>query len=318
MPAVVRIMLLGGQTVCVLAMTSLFQNYLVGFLLIVVSWQVALLLPLQAAATWAVLDSAAWVFFQEPHFHMGWRWGATGAFFGLQVFALVAAAIARTEAELREEQGRVNAELISTRELLRESSKAGERMRIARDLHDAVGHHLTALCLHLEAALHSPEPEAHTIAEKALITSKQALQDVRAVVTSLRGSDEIDLRRALESLAANVPRVALHLSLPVELHITDADRAQAVLRCIQEITTNTLKHSDAQNLWITLLVEQGSIAIDARDDGRALAASPSGTGLASMRTRLEELGGGVRVDAAGGEGFRLRAWVPLAGHAEAH
>jgi len=317
LPVVVRTVALAVQTGSVLAMTAIFQGYLVGFLLVMVSWQVALIVPLPAAILWAGVDSALWAFFQEPHFHMGWRWSATGAFLGFQVFALVTGTIARAEAELREEQGRVNAELVSTRELLRESSKAGERMRIARDLHDALGHHLTALCLHLEAALHSSEPEARSIAEKALATSKQALQDVRGVVAGLRGSEQIDLRRALELLAVNVPRLALHLSLPGELHITDADRAQAVLRCVQEITTNTLKHSDAQNLWITLCIEQQSIAIDARDDGRVQHAGSSGTGIASMRQRLEELGGGVAIDPASRNGFRLRAWVPVAKHAEA-
>src|SRR5262245_3832827 len=206
-------------------MTAIFQGYLVGFLLVVVSWQVALILPLKAALLWAAADSSFWIFFQEPHFHMGWRWSATGALLGFQVFAVVTAAIARAEAEMREEQGRANAELISTRELLRESSKAGERVRISRELHDLLGHHLTALCLHLEAALHSGNAEARTIVEKALATSRQALGDVRSVVSRLQGSESIDLRRALEGLAANVPRVMLHLSLPNELHITDADRA---------------------------------------------------------------------------------------------
>src|SRR5262249_13354992 len=70
-PAAVRIPALVAQTVCVLGMTALFRNYLVGFLLIVISWQVALVLPIQAAIIWAIAESALWVLFQEPHFHMG-------------------------------------------------------------------------------------------------------------------------------------------------------------------------------------------------------------------------------------------------------
>jgi signal transduction histidine kinase len=315
LPPAIRIAALVMQTGCVLGMTAIFQGYLIGFLLVVISWQVALVLPLRAAILWAVADSALWIFFQEPHFHLGWRWSATGALLGFQVFALVTAAIARAEAEMREEQGRVNAELTSTRELLRESSKAGERMRISRELHDLLGHHLTALCLHLEAALHSRDPEAHSIIEKSLATAREALGDVRSVVSRLNGSESIDLRGALESLAANIPRVRLHLSLPGELHLTDGVRAHAVLRCVQEITTNTLKHSDARNLWITLHIEQGAIAIEARDDGHLVAPGPSGTGISSMRQRFEELGGGVMLDAASCEGFHLRAWVPVAGPA---
>jgi len=315
LPRAIRILALAAQTGCVLGMTAIYQGYLIGFLLVVISWQVALLLPLQTAALWAVVDSSLWIYFQEPHFHMGWRWSATGALLGFQAFALVTAAIARFEAEMREEQRRANAELISTRELLRESSKAGERVRISRDLHDLLGHHLTALCLHLEAALHSGDPEARSIIEKSLATARQALSDVRSVVTRLNTSDNIDLRGALQGLAENIPRVRLHLSLPGELHLTDGTRAQAVLRCVQEITTNTLKHSDAQNLWIALRIEEGAIAIEAHDDGRGVTASPSGTGISSMRKRFEELGGGVSLDAASRSGFRLRAWVPVTGPA---
>jgi len=314
LPPAIRILALAAQTGCILGMTAIYQGYLVGFLLLVVTWQVALALPVRLAILWAIAESGLWVFFQEPHFHMGWRWSATGAFLGLQVFALVSAALARAEAAMRDEQARINAELVSTRELLRESSKAGERMRIARELHDAMGHHLTALCLHLEAALHSQQPLP--IVEKALLSSKQALEEVRSVVTNLHGPEETDLRRALASLAQNIPRVALHLALPDELQITDASRAQAVLRCVQEITTNTLKHSDAQNLWINVHVEQGAIAIEAHDDGRAASSGSSGTGISSMRQRLESLGGGLTLDAAE-SGFSLRAWVPLSGPAEA-
>src|SRR5215468_4026983 len=175
----IRLLALTVQTGCVLGMTAIFQGYLVGFLLVIVSWQVALVLPVRAAIVWAVADSALWVFFQEPHYHLGWRWSATGALFGFQVFAIITAAMARSEAESREQQARINADLVSTRELLRESSKAGERIRIARDLHDSVGHHLTALCIHLEAALNSPESQTRSAVERAQAAARNALAEVR-------------------------------------------------------------------------------------------------------------------------------------------
>jgi signal transduction histidine kinase len=317
-PAVIRILALAAQTGSVLGMTAIFQNYLVGFLLVLVSWQVALVLPIRAAILWAIADSALWAFFQEPHFHMGWRWGATGAFLGLQAFAIIAAALARSEARARDEQARINAELVSTRELLRESSKASERMRIAGELHDLLGHHLTALCLHLEAALHSSDEQARPIVEKALATSRRLLGDVRSVVSGLQDAEQIDLRTALRTLAENIPRIQLHLSVPGELRITDAARAHAVLRCVQEITTNTLKHSNAANLWIELSVRQNAIEIDARDDGRATGNGRTGIGIASMRQRLERLGGGLTLNNCSEDGFSLRVWLPCEGRAEAH
>lgn len=205
---------LAVQTSCVIGMTAIFQGYLVGFLLIIVSWQVALVLPVQAAIIWAVADSALWVFFQEPHYHLGWRWSATGALLSLQVFAIITAAIARSEASAREEQAWINADLVSTRELLRESSKTGERIRIARELHDVVGHNLTAVCLHLESALHLSGGPLEVTLEKALFMARQLLDEVRSVVSGFHDSDRIDLRRAFEALQRNIPRIALTIQIP--------------------------------------------------------------------------------------------------------
>ena len=306
-----RITALVVQTACVLGMTYIYQGYLIGFLLVIVSWQVALILPLTAAVCWAVVDSGLWVFFQEPHYHLGWRWSATGAFFGFQVFAIVTAAISRREAEGREEQARVNSELVSTRELLRESSKAGERIRIAREFHDIIGHNLTAICLHLEAALHHPSDQARPILEKALGASKNLLQEARAIVEGLHDGEHIDLRMALKTLQDSVPRIAVHIEIPDDVQITDGARSHAILRCVQELTTNTLKHSDAGNLWIRIYLDKGAIEVEAHDDGSTSQDAKPGIGILAMRQRLEQLGGGLAIDAARPAGFRVKAWLPL-------
>lgn len=307
----VRISALALQTGCILGMTSIYQGYLIGCLLVIVSWQVALIVPVSAAALWAGAASALWIFYQEPHYHLGWRWSATGAFLGFQAFAIVTAAIAKSEANGREEQARVNAELISTRELLRESTKASERIRIAREFHDVIGHNLTALCLHLEAAAHHPPDQAQAIQQKALSAARNLLEEVREVVTGFHESDHIDLRGALERLEQNVPRIRLHVELPDNLVMTDSARAHATLRCVQEMTTNTLKHSDATNLWIRIYARKGAIEIEAHDDGSKTRQSRPGTGIAGMRDRLEQLGGGLAIDTDQQSGFHLKAWFPL-------
>src|SRR5262249_11229230 len=140
-PLGARVAALAIETAAALGMTFILQDYFIGFLLVIVSWQVALLFPLRVAIGWTIVASAVLIQFLEPHYYMGWRWGATGAFLGFQVFSMVTAALARREVEASEDQARINAELLSTRELLRESSKLGERVRIARELHDSVGHH---------------------------------------------------------------------------------------------------------------------------------------------------------------------------------
>lgn len=313
----IRLGALAVETACVLGMTAIFQGYLIGCLLVIISWQVALILPVNAAILWAIAASGLWIYFQEPHYHLGWRWSATGAFLGFEAFAIVTAAIARSEAEGREDLARMNAELVSTRELLRESSKAGERIRIAQEFHDVIGHRLTALCLHLEAAAHHPPGQALAIQQKALGAARQLLDEVRSVVTGFHANDRIDLRGALETLQQNVPRIQLHVQLPDGLVITDAARAHATLRCIQELTTNTLKHSDAQNLWVRIFTQNGALEIEAHDDGRKTEAVAPGMGIAAMRDRLEQLGGGVVIDTGQPSGFHLRAWFPLSDGMEA-
>jgi signal transduction histidine kinase len=312
----IRVLALAVQTGCVLDMTAIFQGYLVGFLLVVVSWQVALVLPVQVAIVWAIADSGLWIFFQEPHYHLGWRWSATGALLGFQAFAIITAAIARSEASGREDQARINADLVSTRELLRETSKAGERIRIARELHDVVGHNLTALCLHLEAALHLSGEQLEVTLQNALSAAKQLLGEVRTVVAGFHDSDHIDLRRAFEVLQHNVPRITLAIQISDDLVITDTARAHAVVRCVQEITTNTLKHSDSRNLWIHVYLRNGAIEIEAHDDGSRVERNKSGIGISTMRQRLEELGGGLTVDPASDNGFYVKAWLPVDGAME--
>jgi signal transduction histidine kinase len=304
------------ETIAVLGMTYFLFDYFVGFLLVIVSGQVALLLRLKFAIIWMLAASALLLYFLDPHYYMGWRWGATGALLGFQAFAIVTAGLARAESELREDQARINAELVSTRELLRESTKLGERMRISRELHDSVGHHLTGLCLHLEAALKGPPDRANEGIQKARDAAKDALEEVRAVVSAMQGGENVQLDAALRLLAERVPRVRLNLTLPDELCITNAARANSVLRCIQEITTNTLKHSDAKNLWITLKSNGGDIEIEARDDGHSIQSAEPGFGLHAMRQRFEELGGAVWIEHGVEQGFLVRAWLPASGPGE--
>lgn len=309
-PLPARVGALVIETVSVLGMTFLIFDYFVGFLLVIVSWQVALLLRLRIAVAWMIAATALLIYFLDPSYYMGWRWGATGALLGFQAFAIVSAALARSEAELREDQARINAELVSTRELLRESSKLSERMRISRDLHDSVGHHLTALCLHLEAAINSPPDKAQHGMTLARDAAKNALEEVRSVVATVHSGDEIPLQAALTLLAEKIPRVHMNLSVSDELHVTDAERANSLLRCVQEITTNTLRHSDAANLWIALRAEKGGIQVEARDDGHVNKAAEPGFGLTAMKSRFEELGGTVSFETAIDRGFMVRAWLP--------
>lgn len=123
----------------------------------------------------------------------------------------------------------------------------------------------------------------------------------------------MDLSRALAPLAEAAERPRTHLKLPANLRISEAERAQALVRCVQEIITNAVKHADADNLWIEVALEESGLAVHARDDGRGVHVLTTGHGLKGMRERIEALGGRVEVVSRPAEGFRVDAWMPPAG-----
>ena len=92
----------------------------------------------------------------------------------------------------------------------------------------------------------------------------------------------------------------------------DPQRAQVLLRCAQEIVTNTARHAGARNLWLNFAyAEAGQLGLHARDDGRGADQVAEGNGLSGMRERLAEFGGSVSLDAGLSRGFALTVRLPL-------
>jgi signal transduction histidine kinase len=219
--------------------------------------------------------------------------------------------VGKQQAEAREEQRRLNAELRATRALLAESSRLTERTRISRELHDLLGHHLTALSLNLEVATHLSEGRVQEHVRQAQSLAKLLLSDVREAVSQLRDDDAIDLSEALTTLIEGVPALDIHLDYPDHLRVTDPARAHVLLRCAQEIITNAVRHAGASSLWLAISRDQTGIAIRARDDGRGADQYDVGNGLRGMRERLAEFGGKLQIETARGKGFSIDLWLPL-------
>jgi signal transduction histidine kinase len=257
------------------------------------------------AAQSVVLGAVFWISF-------GWVSGLAGgsAYAGFQVFALGRAWVELRERAAREELARANAELRATRALLAESSRVAERLRISRDLHDSLGHHLTALSLQLDVAARKIDGPVADHVQAAHAITRLLLTDLRSVVGQLRDRGHIDLSGAIRSLEAmdGLPRV--HVDVPDTLCVESPGQANALLRCAQEIVTNAVRHARAQNVWIRLAPGPGGIELDARDDGIGAARLRPGHGLNGMRERFEEHGGNVEFSAAAGRGFAVRAFMP--------
>ncbi|TXH77951.1 MAG: sensor histidine kinase [Lysobacteraceae bacterium] len=229
---------------------------------------------------------------------------------GFAGFVYATSLVARQQAQAREEQRRLNSELRATRALLAESVRINERTRISRELHDLLGHHLTALSLNLEVANHLASGKAQEHVSQAHTLAKLLLSDVREAVSQIRDSDAIDMAATLMPLAENVPGLQIDMRLPEPFLIDDAEHAHVLLRCTQEIVTNVVRHAQASRLELHYSWREGGVHLHASDDGRGADAPASGNGLRGMRERLAAYGGDLRIDTRTGGGFALEVILP--------
>lgn len=310
-----RLGALAVMSPAMIAMAALQPCHFGALSLVVVASQAALVLGLRETLIAIALQTSALGFFLACSESFLEAFAEVIALLGFEVFAAVAVSLARRAAEATGALAYANAELRATRSLLEETSRLHERTRIARELHDVLGHDLTALGLQLEVAKHVGDGKAGQHVEKAQEVSARLLRNVREVVTAMRDAPGPDLTSALRALADGVPGMRVHLDMPEGFRVEDAARAHCVLRCVQEIITNALRHARADNLWITLTATEGAIAFDARDDGRGAEEVTAGCGLSGMRARLEEMGGFLNVAAEPSRAFVVRAWLPPPGSA---
>jgi signal transduction histidine kinase len=231
------------------------------------------------------------------------------SFVAFQLFAYFAVRIAHREAMARQALAEANAELKVTSGLLDLSSRTEERLRIARDLHDLLGHHLTALSLNLEVASHLASGEAKASVEKSQSITKELLADVRTVVSRLREDEPVDLATALNALRDVIATPSLHIDLE-NVAVSDPAVAQVVLRAVQEIVTNAVRHSGARNLWLRLSSSDHTLDVDARDDGAGTDTIEFGNGLRGIRERVEQVNGSLEVSSMRGRGFSVHISLP--------
>ena len=305
------VLLLAGSAI---AISYYSQSGLGSILLMVVACVLPWLLPLWVGVALLVACEFVIVPVYVRGFDFTWSEAVLQAalYVGFTGFAFVTGFVGHQQAQAREEQRRLNAELRATRALLAESVRVNERTRISRELHDLLGHHLTALSLNLEIASHLASGQAQEHVGQAQTLAKLLLSDVREAVSQLRDDDAIDMRATLLPLAEHVPSLQVDMQLPVQFVVDDPERAHVLLRCTQEIITNAVRHSGASLLRLRYSQDRDTIRVDARDDGRGAEAARIGNGLTGMRERLAAYGGTLHVETAPDRGFVLKLELPLA------
>lgn len=314
LPRGVDLALLALEGACVVVTVLLLCDGFEGALLVMVAMQLASRVSRRTGLVWIAAQTALLAAGVALHWSPRSALLLAPPYLGFQVLAFFTFGVLDREARGRGELIRTNAELRSARELLAQSSRAAERLRIARELHDAVGHRLVALSLNLELASHRAGEEAGEPIQMAQSLTRQVLTDIGEIVDTLGRAERLDLRGALEALTGEIPRPRVHLRLPEGFTVEDPEVAHLLLRCCQEIVTNAAKHAEAQNLWLDVTQEDGAIEVRARDDGHGADAGEAvsaGRGLAGMRERLEDAGGRLEVATRPGMGFAVAALVPV-------
>lgn len=197
-----------------------------------------------------------------------------------------------------------------------------ERLRIARELHDVVAHHMSLINVQAGVALHLIEREPERIApalETIKASSKEALGDLRSLIDLLREQDEPAPRQPFTRLRSLEPLIdrSAHAGLTVSEHVTGTDRPlpstaeQAMHRIIQEAVTNVVRHARADRASIDLDYGSGMVTLRIDDNGDTDPADLHwGNGLRGMHERAQSCGGTLRVLPAPAGGLRIEATIP--------
>lgn len=242
-----------------------------------------------------------------------------------QVFIVVFTQMAYNEEKARTEVERLLAELGVANQQLREYALQAEelaitkeRNRLAREIHDGMGHYLTTIHVQIQAAqavLVSNPLRSQKLLSSAQNLTQETLADIRRSVAALRAPPEEDLPlpERIEKLLKNSELIGITsdfniLGTPYPL----SPQAELTLyRVAQESVNNTTKHAGASNIWITLdYSDPRSVKITLQDNGHGADHLDGGFGLLSLRERVSLLNGEFRISSAKGRGVTVEAAVP--------
>jgi signal transduction histidine kinase len=200
-----------------------------------------------------------------------------------------------------------------------------ERTRLAREIHDTLGHYLSILNIQLETIgklqERDPARAAVEIAEARRVAA-QSMQEVRNAVAALRPTSvaALSFAEAVKQLGnefeRNAPETALTLDLETELPPLSPDISVALYRAVQETLTNIRKHAQAGKVLVRLRYEDGTLDLLVLDNGKGTSHTAperqgEGFGLVGLRERIELLGGQVSYGPAEQGGYRVTVHIPV-------
>ncbi len=288
------------------------------------------------------LTVLAWIAYFVKHTYYGPGWLSNGTeqhylvifTVGLVLTITIARVVVREKASRARAEELLAALDVSHRQLqeyaaqVAELATTRERNRLARDIHDTLGHFLTVINVQLEKALafRDKKPqEADQAVSNAKRLASEALQDVRRSVGALRATEELpDFTPSLHELVERVRSDACTVELLMEGH-EDGFPAQGLLalyRAAQEGLTNIQRHAGANHIWISLRLGEQEAVLLLRDNGHGFDTAQwqqrepgraGGYGLQGVQERLELVGGALQVESEPDQGTTLRVTLPKSG-----
>jgi signal transduction histidine kinase len=309
-----------------LLVVQLVLGGLIGYITMGSAWLV--LLPMVGYAfqylprAWALAACAViWVEQMTPMgVTFGWQnmlpWGF--ALLAAVVFVAVFTQLMVSEQKARIELAEAHLKLQQYTTKAEELATVQERNRLAREIHDGLGHYLTAINIQIKAAralVEQNPPMAATALADAQKMTEDALADVRRSVSALRAdpSSSRPLAEAIQALCEETRKagVAVHFNLAGEARPLSPQADLALYRAAQEGLTNARKHARASQIHVRLEYSLNTVRMSIQDDGAGSADPAGGFGLTGLRERLELLGGDLAVTTAPGKGFTLAATLPM-------
>ena len=276
--------------------------------LLLAGWCVIVVSRRDGLIYWAAtmfLFGAEWLWTKPDPGWSAWLAGST--------LTLLCALLIRHEIDL-------NVQLRAAQAGLAEQARTAERNRIARELHDVIGHTLVVSLLHVQSARlaveHDPADAARALAEAERL-GQECLAEVRMTVGMLREDDAGGTAMAplpgVEGLPALVERFRsagadITLTVRGDTGVLPATTGLAVYRIAQEALTNAAKHAPGAPTAVRLSVDDGRVTLTADSSGPP--GTGTGLGVVSMRERAESLGGTCEAG-PGGQGWLVRATLPL-------
>jgi signal transduction histidine kinase len=274
------------------------------------AWFLAAVLPLRRAVPWVVGYAVVVIVAAGPHQVAENGWGGL-LIWTAAVAGVLAAATATGSALAARQQSELSARLEVARRAVSE-----ERLAMAQDVHDGVGHSLAVIAMQAGVAAHvlDRDPDrARELLATVVATSREALDGLRADLERLRSPAVRRPAPELADLPVLLDRMRdggldLDVSLPADAAVPPEVGAVAY-RIVQESLTNVLRHAGTGAASVRVWLD-GGLHVEVADRGRAGPSGEGGTGIAGMRRRAESVGGSLTAGPRDGGGFLVRAELP--------